>query len=85
MVAMVFGISRWRCGETGQAELYNKLMENGIEVYVKTTASEALVRMVALFIRNSVSTCDGERRSAILAAVCAPACFSVAGLDFCCT
>jgi hypothetical protein len=25
---------------TGQAELYNKLMENGIEVYVMTAASE---------------------------------------------
>lgn len=32
---------------TGQAELYNKLMENGIEVYVMTAASEELVRMVA--------------------------------------
>jgi len=32
---------------TGQAELYNKLMENGIEVYVVTAASEELVRMVA--------------------------------------
>ncbi|MFF7706446.1 haloacid dehalogenase-like hydrolase [Pseudomonas sp. NPDC007930] len=32
---------------TGQAELYNKLMENGIEVYVITAASEELVRMVA--------------------------------------
>ncbi|WP_263263128.1 haloacid dehalogenase-like hydrolase [Pseudomonas sp. RIT-PI-S] len=31
----------------GQAELYNKLMENGIEVYVMTAASEELVRMVA--------------------------------------
>ncbi|PQP04764.1 MULTISPECIES: phosphorylcholine phosphatase [Pseudomonas] len=32
---------------TGQKELYNKLMENGIEVYVMTAASEELVRMVA--------------------------------------
>ncbi|MCK9152643.1 hypothetical protein MXE27_11835, partial [Methanobacterium alcaliphilum] len=32
---------------TGQAELYNKLMENGIEVYVISAASEELVRMVA--------------------------------------
>lgn len=32
---------------TGQAELYNKLMENGIEVYVVTAAHEELVRMVA--------------------------------------
>jgi len=32
---------------TGQAELYNKLMENGIEVHVMTAASEELVRMVA--------------------------------------
>src|SRR6218665_3217245 len=32
---------------TGQAELNNKLMENGIEVYVMTAASEELVRMVA--------------------------------------
>jgi phosphoserine phosphatase len=32
---------------TGQVELYNKLMENGIEVYVMTAASEELVRMVA--------------------------------------
>ena len=32
---------------TGQTELYNKLMENGIEVYVMTAASEELVRMVA--------------------------------------
>ncbi|MDD2053467.1 haloacid dehalogenase-like hydrolase [Pseudomonas putida] len=32
---------------TAQAELYNKLMENGIEVYVMTAASEELVRMVA--------------------------------------
>ncbi|QXI16074.1 HAD family hydrolase [Pseudomonas hamedanensis] len=32
---------------TGQQELYNKLMENGIEVYVMTAASEELVRMVA--------------------------------------
>lgn len=31
----------------GQLELYNKLMENGIEVYVMTAASEELVRMVA--------------------------------------
>ena len=31
----------------GQAELYNKLMENGIEVYVISAASEELVRMVA--------------------------------------
>lgn len=31
----------------GQAELYNKLMENGIEVYVVSAASEELVRMVA--------------------------------------
>ncbi|WP_166361269.1 haloacid dehalogenase-like hydrolase [Pseudomonas akapageensis] len=31
----------------GQTELYNKLMENGIEVYVMTAASEELVRMVA--------------------------------------
>ena len=32
---------------TGQQELYNKLMDNGIEVYVMTAASEELVRMVA--------------------------------------
>lgn len=32
---------------TGQKELYAKLMENGIEVYVMTAASEELVRMVA--------------------------------------
>jgi len=32
---------------TGQAELYNKLMENGIDVYVVTAASEELVRMIA--------------------------------------
>lgn len=32
---------------TGQTELFNKLMENGIEVYVMTAASEELVRMVA--------------------------------------
>ncbi|WPP00179.1 haloacid dehalogenase-like hydrolase [Pseudomonas sp. HR96] len=32
---------------TGQTELYNKLMENGIEVYVVTAASEELVRMIA--------------------------------------
>jgi phosphorylcholine phosphatase len=32
---------------TGQTELYNKLMENGIDVYVMTAASEELVRMVA--------------------------------------
>ncbi|WP_095146028.1 phosphorylcholine phosphatase [Pseudomonas sp. Irchel s3b6] len=32
---------------TGQKELYNKLMDNGIEVYVMTAASEELVRMVA--------------------------------------
>ncbi|KAL0934778.1 phosphorylcholine phosphatase [Colletotrichum truncatum] len=32
---------------TGQVELYNKLMANGIEVYVITAASEELVRMVA--------------------------------------
>jgi phosphoserine phosphatase len=31
----------------GQVELFNKLMENGIEVYVMTAASEELVRMVA--------------------------------------
>jgi len=31
----------------GQAELYNKLMENGIDVYVVSAASEELVRMVA--------------------------------------
>jgi phosphoserine phosphatase len=31
----------------GQAELYNRLMENGIDVYVMTAASEELVRMVA--------------------------------------
>ncbi|WP_417661529.1 haloacid dehalogenase-like hydrolase [Pseudomonas sp.] len=31
----------------GQTELYNKLMENGIEVYVVSAASEELVRMVA--------------------------------------
>ncbi|MDQ3202506.1 MAG: haloacid dehalogenase-like hydrolase [Pseudomonadota bacterium] len=31
----------------GQKELYSKLMENGIEVYVMTAASEELVRMVA--------------------------------------
>ena len=31
----------------GQVELYNRLMENGIEVYVMTAASEELVRMVA--------------------------------------
>ncbi|KAF4459357.1 phosphorylcholine phosphatase [Fusarium albosuccineum] len=32
---------------TGQVELYNKLMNNGIEVYVVSAASEELVRMVA--------------------------------------
>lgn len=32
---------------TGQTELYNKLMNNGIEVYVVSAASEELVRMVA--------------------------------------
>ncbi|MEQ6292111.1 haloacid dehalogenase-like hydrolase [Vogesella sp. GCM10023246] len=32
---------------TGMQELYNKLQENGIEVYVMTAASEELVRMVA--------------------------------------
>ncbi|KAF1053311.1 MAG: hypothetical protein GAK43_01481 [Stenotrophomonas maltophilia] len=32
---------------TGQQELYHKLMENGIEVYVVTAAHEELVRMVA--------------------------------------
>ena len=32
---------------TGQVELYNTLMANGIEVYVMTAASEELVRMVA--------------------------------------
>lgn len=32
---------------TGQVELYNELMNNGIEVYVLTAASEELVRMVA--------------------------------------
>ncbi|KAF9876917.1 phosphorylcholine phosphatase [Colletotrichum karsti] len=31
----------------GQVELYNKLMANGIEVYVITAAAEELVRMVA--------------------------------------
>lgn len=31
----------------GQVELYNVLMENGIDVYVMTAASEELVRMVA--------------------------------------
>jgi phosphoserine phosphatase len=31
---------------TGRQELYNKLMENGIEVYVVSAASEELVRMV---------------------------------------
>lgn len=31
----------------GQVELYNKLMNNGIEVYVVSAASEELVRMVA--------------------------------------
>ncbi|KID82247.1 phosphorylcholine phosphatase [Metarhizium guizhouense ARSEF 977] len=31
----------------GQAELYNRLMANGIEVYVVSAASEELVRMVA--------------------------------------
>lgn len=31
----------------GQIELYNKLMANGIDVYVLTAASEELVRMVA--------------------------------------
>jgi phosphorylcholine phosphatase len=31
----------------GQQELYNRLMENGIAVYVMTAASEELVRMVA--------------------------------------
>ncbi|KAM0283108.1 hypothetical protein ACHAQH_002712 [Verticillium albo-atrum] len=31
----------------GQQELYNRLMENGIDVYVMTAASEELVRMVA--------------------------------------
>ncbi|KXH32014.1 phosphorylcholine phosphatase [Colletotrichum nymphaeae SA-01] len=32
---------------TGQVELYNKLMANGIDVYVITAAAEELVRMVA--------------------------------------
>lgn len=32
---------------TGMQELYNKLQENGIEVYVMTAANEELVRMVA--------------------------------------
>lgn len=32
---------------TGQVELYNTLMANGIEVYVMTAASEELVRFVA--------------------------------------
>lgn len=32
---------------SGMKELYNKLMENGIEVYVMTAAQEELVRMVA--------------------------------------
>ncbi|APQ12339.1 phosphorylcholine phosphatase [Pseudomonas oryzihabitans] len=32
---------------TGQQELYHKLMENGIEVYVVSAAHEELVRMVA--------------------------------------
>ncbi|MCY1487781.1 hypothetical protein D9M68_214600 [compost metagenome] len=32
---------------SGQRELFNKLMENGIEVYVMTAAHEELVRMVA--------------------------------------
>ncbi|KAK1982732.1 phosphorylcholine phosphatase [Colletotrichum cereale] len=32
---------------TGQVELYNKLMANGIDVYVITASSEELVRMVA--------------------------------------
>ena len=32
---------------TGMTELYNKLMENGIEVYVVSAAHEELVRMVA--------------------------------------
>ncbi|MDR6234100.1 haloacid dehalogenase-like hydrolase [Pseudomonas oryzihabitans] len=32
---------------TGQQELYHKLMENGIEVYVISAAHEELVRMVA--------------------------------------
>ncbi|MHC3967568.1 phosphorylcholine phosphatase, partial [Pseudomonas aeruginosa] len=32
---------------SGQRELYNKLMENGIEVYVISAAHEELVRMVA--------------------------------------
>ncbi|KAM3455678.1 hypothetical protein NHJ6243_008427 [Beauveria neobassiana] len=31
----------------GQVELYNKLMANGIEVYVVSAASEELVRMIA--------------------------------------
>lgn len=31
----------------GQQELFNRLMENGIDVYVMTAASEELVRMVA--------------------------------------
>lgn len=31
----------------GQVELYNALMDNGIDVYVMTAASEELVRMVA--------------------------------------
>jgi hypothetical protein len=32
---------------TGMTELYNRLQENGIEVWVMTAASEELVRMVA--------------------------------------
>ncbi|MCP8690102.1 hypothetical protein [Marinobacterium sedimentorum] len=32
---------------TGMTELYNRLQENGIEVYVMTAASEEIVRMIA--------------------------------------
>lgn len=37
---------------TGMQELYNKLMENGIEVYVVSAASEELVRMVLVDPKN---------------------------------
>ena len=37
---------------TGMQELYNKLMENGIEVYVVSAASEELVRMVLADPKN---------------------------------
>ena len=45
---------------SGQRELYNKLMENGIEVYVISAAHEELVRMVAADPRYGYNAA-GER------------------------